>query len=241
MSMLARYVQVTPAELEELRGDPSSLPGLFDTDMSLEPFIRLADEARARMERTPPQVLSQALSTLHPTIQEGLAQRLGVESLGTEEGGSALLRLMTSKGLVPPGGDEPAQLTATSERQTLSLDKAWHGVHYLLSGRAEEPTSEAPGNAVLGGTEIGDDDFGYGPARYFTPSEVADIASALGRPGLDDETEARYKPDRLIELEIYPGGWDDDAREWLLDALDDLREFFHEAAAQECAVLTALV
>jgi len=239
--MLARYVQITPSELEELRGDPSSLPGLFDTDMSLEPFLRLADQARARMEQMPPQALSQSLSTLDPTIQEMLAQRLGVESLGSEEGGSALLRLMATKGLFASGGGGTAHDTATSERQTLSLDKAWHGVHYLLSGSAEEPTAEAPGNAVLGGTEIGDDDFGYGPARCFTPSEVADIAAALARPELEAEAEARYQADKLTELSVYPGGWDADAREWLLDALEDLREFFHEAAAQECAVLTTLV
>jgi hypothetical protein len=120
--------------------------------------------------------------------------------------------------------------------RTLSLDKAWHGVHYLLTGEPEESTG-----AVLGGTEFGEDE-GYGPARYFTAPEVEQLVHALDAPGAADEAAARYDGDRMLELSIYPGGWDEDEeREWLLGALDELRSFFRDTAAAGDAIVTCLV
>jgi hypothetical protein len=65
-------------------------------------------------------------------------------------------------------------------RGSLSLDKVWHGVHFLLCGKAE-PDADPASQAVLGGEEIGEDDFGYGPARYLTPAQVAEISAILER------------------------------------------------------------
>src|ERR1700724_3006719 len=44
----------------------------------------------------------------------------------------------------------------------ISIDKSWHGVHYLLCGAAE-PTTTLISKAIMGGTEVGDDFSGYGP------------------------------------------------------------------------------
>ena len=46
---------------------------------------------------------------------------------------------------------------------SFSLEKAWHGVHWVLTGTVE-PDGSLLGGAVLGGTEIGDDFSGYGHA-----------------------------------------------------------------------------
>ena len=125
--------------------------------------------------------------------------------------------------------------TARPHRR-LSLDKAWHGVHYLLTGDPEESTG-----AVLGGTEFGEDE-GYGPARYFTAPEVEQLAHALDAPGAADDVTARYNGDRMLELSIYPGGWDEAGeREWLLGALAELREFFRDTAEAGDAIVTCLV
>src|SRR5262245_58137806 len=64
-----------------------------------------------------------------------------------------------TKLLYPENGSNP------SPDLHLDTDKAWHITHFLLTGEAwggAEPLA----NAVLGGTEIGDEDVGYGPARY---------------------------------------------------------------------------
>lgn len=60
----------------------------------------------------------------------------------------------------------------------LDIDKAWHLIHYLLTGEPCEG-SEPLCNAVLGGAEIGEEDVGYGPARYLSSTEVNAVATAL--------------------------------------------------------------
>jgi hypothetical protein len=58
------------------------------------------------------------------------------------------------------------------------LDKAWHGLHYMLTKSAWE--GEEPLNFLLkGGVEVGDIEVGYGPARVFTSEEVHQINAAL--------------------------------------------------------------
>ena len=60
---------------------------------------------------------------------------------------------------------------------SISIEKAWHGLHYLLCGEVE-PGSRPLSQAILGGAEVGED-MGYGPARYFTLTQVAGIADEL--------------------------------------------------------------
>jgi hypothetical protein len=85
----------------------------------------------------------------------------------------------------------------------VDLDKAWHCLHYLLTGSAWE--GDEPLNfLVKGGTPVGEEDVGYGPARIFRPLEVAAIADALAP--LDPATlMLRFDARKLEQLEIYPG------------------------------------
>jgi hypothetical protein len=89
--------------------------------------------------------------------------------------------------------------SAKKPRPRLSLDKEWHGVHYLLCGEAEPGTSLLS-QAVLGGKPLGDDDegfSGYGPARFFSAREVADLHEALSRPEVEPEARARFDAGRI--------------------------------------------
>jgi len=95
---------------------------------------------------------------------------------------------------------------------------------------------------VLGGTPLGEDDegfSGYGPARYFTAAHVAELAEALKHPGLEGEAAARFDAQRMCELQIYPG-WRPSDKDSVLDGVRRLRDFYSEAAAQACAVVTCL-
>lgn len=49
----------------------------------------------------------------------------------------------------------------------LSIDKTWHAIHFCLT---RDPWGGEPPlvYAVLGGVPLGDDDLGYGPARFLT-------------------------------------------------------------------------
>jgi Domain of unknown function (DUF1877) len=89
----------------------------------------------------------------------------------------------------------------------VDLDKAWGALHYLLTGTARE--GEGPLAFLLkGGTPVGDEDLGYGPARVFRPLEVAAIADALATVS-QRTLLPRFDVKKLEILEVYPGRWNE--------------------------------
>ena len=111
------------------------------------------------------------------------------------------------------------------------LDKAWHGIHYLLTGAAWE--GEAPLNFMIaGGTEVAGVEVGYGTARVFTAEETQEIAEALTGVS-DDELKQRFKPEDMVAKDIYPEIWgrkDDEETnvEYLMEYLGVLRGFLDQ-------------
>ena len=119
----------------------------------------------------------------------------------------------------------------------LDVDKAWHGIHFLLTGSAWE--GEPPlSMAVLGGTEIGED-CGYGPARYLTTEEVKAVSAALQEISPDDLIE-RQSPAAMRAAELYSSDGSPDDLEYIQTYYDSLRQFYFEAACRGDAVLLCL-
>ena len=134
------------------------------------------------------------------------------------------------------------ETAADDGRVVLSLDKIWHGVHYILCGEPE-PGTQLVSQAVMGGVELGEDEegfAGYGPPRYFTAARVAELAEALNRPELELAASARFDASRMTQLGIYPGWEPSDASE-VMDRFRDLRDFYRDAATSGRAVVTCLV
>jgi len=145
------------------------------------------------------------------------------------------------------GRAEPAPLPsltlAEGEGATTDIDKAWHGIHYLLTGTAWE--GKPPLNfLVSGGREVGKVDVGYGPARTLTAAETREVAAALVL--LDDETlRRRFAPAEMMRLEIYPEIWDrdpdeDDSLGYLMEYLSELRGVVNTASAQGLGLLVTI-
>lgn len=104
---------------------------------------------------------------------------------------------------------------------SVHLEKAWHGLHFLLTGSAGE--SGVPlGFLLEGGQEVGEDD-GYGAPRLFQPGEVQQIHAALA-PISDDELWGRFDPERMEAESIYPGIWDEEEEE----LREEYLSYFHE-------------
>ena len=207
MSMMGRFVQVSPARLKEILDDPSDVEELFASDQVAQGVSRLMGGTLAlALQNQAPKLLGTTLARMDPAMRERVEKALAaagvdVDALARGEGGDTLAKLMTERGRVlaaaagisnrPPASAGNAQ--ASGKGASISLDKAWHGVHYLLCGKAE-PGTDLESQAVMGGTEVGED-LGYGPARYFDADKVADIARELSRPNLEAEMMARWDPD----------------------------------------------
>ena len=125
----------------------------------------------------------------------------------------------------------------------IDVDKAWHGTHFLLTGSAWG--GDPPWNFIVaGGSTIGDEDVGYGPARGFTSTEVREIANAL-ESLTPEQLSQRFDPKAMMDAEIYPEIWDrppaeDDTRSYVIDYFDSLRDFVAGAAASGEAWLVYL-
>jgi uncharacterized protein DUF1877 len=252
MSMMGRFVQVMPDRLKQILDDPSDVEELFASDQVAQGVARLMGGALAgALQNRAPKLLAASLATLDPAIRETVAKGLAaagvdVDALARGEGGDTLAKLMAERGRVlataagipiqPPALAGSAQ--ASGKGASISLDKAWHGVHYLLCGKAE-PGTDLASQAVMGGTEVGED-LGYGPARYFDAGKVADIARELSRPNLEAEMMARWDPDQMAQLGIYPAGFEPDDDQWLMKAFRELRQFYVDASAANLAVVTCI-
>jgi hypothetical protein len=235
MSMMARFVSVAPNRLAEIKSSPDLIEDLFATDFQLPPF-EVSPELKERVRSQAPLVLGTVLGRMPPGMRDEFMRQLGISSgdLGDPGIGDAILKRMA-------GGAPPGQSSARAgepAKDAISLDKAWHGLHYLLCG-AIDATASALGQAVLGGAEIGED-LGYGPARYFTIVETSKIAQALQAPDLEATMRARFDPAAMTPLGIYPGGWDEEGDDWLIDAFHALRDFYNAASTAGQAVITLI-
>lgn len=132
---------------------------------------------------------------------------------------------------------------APGEVDTIDLDKAWHGIHFLLTGTAWE--GEPPLNFLMhGGTVIGEVEVGYGPARGMTAAEVKTVAGAL--TGIDEAfMRARFDPAQMTQLDIYPGIWDrdpaeDDSFGYCMEYFGAVRTFVMRAAERGAGLIISL-
>ena len=131
---------------------------------------------------------------------------------------------------------------ADDEVAQVDLDKAWHALHYLLTGTAWE--GEEPFNFIVsGGVEVGED-IGYGLARALTSQQVQSLNTVLQR--IDEPfLKRRYNPQKMMALEIYPEVWDRDPADednlrYCLDAFAELKTFVAQAAERNVGFIVYL-
>ncbi len=113
-------------------------------------------------------------------------------------------------------------------KKEVHLDKAWHGIHYLLTGSGWE--GEEPLGYLLGGGQaIGGKEADDSSPRALLPEEVAAFDTALSQIMAEDLRQ-RFNPKEMIEQYIYPVIWDRDPEEddtlgYLLVYFDILKTF----------------
>ena len=155
--------------------------------------------------------------------------------------------------LVFANDDEIRQLLAeperiedfiSEERTSTDLDKAWHGIHWLLTGSADGG-DEPHCYLLAGGEQVGDVDVGYGPARALTSRQVATWDDALTKISRE-ELGRRFEPKAMLDADIYPQIWassikgEEDTLDYLLQAYAGLRDFVAAARRERSGLLVYL-
>ena len=124
------------------------------------------------------------------------------------------------------------------------IDKAWQGIHYLLTGSADESAPPPLNFLLAGGTDVGEEDVGYGPARVYSAAETREIAAALAAVS-DDELRRRFDPDAMMRAEVYPEIWDrdpasDDPLGYLMEYVGVLRNMLATATSNGHGLMVVL-
>ena len=123
------------------------------------------------------------------------------------------------------------------------IDKAWHAIHYTLTGEAWEVSQDnILSQLVLGGVPVNDEDMGYGPMRLLDKSIVSQIAEALEEW---DETAFREKfnSQAMEENEVYSVMEEENEEpffQYVWASMDALKAFFKDAARKNQNMLTLI-
>jgi hypothetical protein len=209
MGMRGHIRQITPAELQEFQKNPKS--------------IKKTIQGKTRKNMV---AMMATLDRLKP-----MAEELRARNLSPEEQAKAREEMLKELSAVGAG------FGIGLNENGLNLEKSWHVLHFLLTGEAEE-TQPPLGNAILGGKEIGDD-LGYGPARFLTPQQVQEVASALASMKKED-LASRFNLDAMIKAQIYPVR-DESELELAQEYFEDLSRYYADAAVAGNAMLLYVV
>jgi hypothetical protein len=242
MSMTAELVQVTEEELARIRSNPSAVEALFGGGpgfaATLENLPQMTEQMQERARTLGPQMFAKVAANMGPELQKILEARLGVSiaSMAAGEGGDVLAKAMEER-----RAKAVEAKALRGSRKRISLDKNWHGLHFLLCGSAE-PDGTVLGQAILGGTDLEEDEgfSGYGPARSLSAEQVRTISEQLSLPATAEQAAGRFDAAKMNPLGIYPGFRANDSAE-LMKEFERLRDFYAEAAREGKAVVACLV
>lgn len=124
----------------------------------------------------------------------------------------------------------------SADGTTLYLDKAWQGIHFILTGTTG--IGDTPlFHVALGGHDIGED-LDYGPVRFLSPVEVVNATEALASI-TEAEFKKRFDPQAMMDNQIYPFTekcTPEDA-DYLVDYFKQLKKFYSDTASHGNAML----
>lgn len=123
-------------------------------------------------------------------------------------------------------------------------EKAWDGIIYLLTGKGSMKTdySNKKGlHRILFSEQMiaEEQDLGYGPAHYLTPTEVSEINDVLSKESRQS-LFGRFNSSDLIAQQVYPFIEDEgnEAFEYLYFHFEKLQNFYSQAVKENQAIIT---
>ena len=215
MSMMGYFLETTPELMTLLKMTPG-LVGVVVNLTTSQPQLPFSEK---EIEKLPAEVRENLMQSLKE--MDKLTDQMNEEQI-------AKLKKLAPK-------DHPYILAQLKGRQAFSVDKDWHGIHFVLTGNTPEQKG-ALGQAVFGGKALGDD-LGYGPARLLSPEEVKKVSNAL-QSFTDAQFKKGYTQKKMNKQEIYPGGWEmDENYQIALTHFNELKAYYKGAADKNQAML----
>lgn len=109
------------------------------------------------------------------------------------------------------------------------LDKAWHAIHYLLTGDRDV-------RFLLTGHDIA----AYGGhVEAHSPADVAALQARLASK-TNEEILSAFDADLFNKMGIYPDQWDESARSYVAEWLQRFRLVVDRAADNQCGLAVTL-
>lgn len=136
------------------------------------------------------------------------------------------------------------------EGRLINIEKSWHGIHYLLNGNAWGGAGSYAGSieggtppacwVIFGDKSIGDEDLGYGPAKYLLPDQVKKVDEFLNSITQEDLYN-KFNPKLFNENKIYPRIWEREEENgtigFLIEYFSVLVKFYKNVAmVNDCIV-----
>ena len=231
MGMYGTLRQVTPEELSAIAADPD-----FAYDLALGTSdSRAAKEARARELIWAIHHLQKRL-LIDTGIQARYADawRRGEQLEQADQEAYNACQAQVRKMLE----DAEAGVERAASDREVGLDKAWQGLHFLLTGHSEG--GKTPWSlAILGGKEVPDrqDVLSFGGIVRKTVKQTAEVAAALSTVPVA-ELIGRYNLDQMLAHSIYAMGTDAvQDRAYLAEYYERLQNFYARAARENCGAL----
>ncbi|MEX0717745.1 MAG: YfbM family protein [Planctomycetaceae bacterium] len=131
--------------------------------------------------------------------------------------------------------DDPESAVAADFSRSVGLEKAWHGLHFLLTGDVmggAEPLCFL----LAGGREVDE------TLRIFDAPQVRSLDQALSQVS-DEELWRRFDPSTMSAQGVYPDIWDEsetELRDEYTEYFRDMKTLIAAAAKDDMALLVRL-
>jgi len=230
MSMVGKLRQVSEFELAKFKKNPPEMMrvlGPSHGQMLGGLDAQALMDARLKLQQSPlmQRMMDLAKQGKAPSREDQLDLQRQMSNLMQE--------LQTGKAAAVSRAETEPRYTAATEE--LDLHKSWHCLHYLFTGKVEGTDGSPLGDAIIGGTEIGDEqaDMGYGPPRALSPAHVRSVAAALADFPIEQKTRD-YDAAADDRAGIYVA---QHGPEELKAYFSQLRDFYADAASKGNAML----
>jgi len=110
----------------------------------------------------------------------------------------------------------------------INIDKAWHGIHYLLTNSSMWGPIPARWT-IFGDIKIPEFEKDYVRASYLKPSQVSKVNNFLSKIP-EEEFKRRYNPNKFEAAEIYPDSWDNTDIDYLMIYFRKVKILYQKAA-----------